>query len=418
MAIFNLLTKNKIENLPKTSGVYAFKDKNGVFYIGKAVNIKERVKNHFQQPSCRDNLFVDKITKVGFIKTNSEIEALILEAELIKKYQPKFNIMWRDDKNYFYIVITKEKCPVISIAHQLQLKTNYIGPFIDGTSLKKTLKLLRKIFPFYSQKNHPKKPCLWCHLKLCPGPNPDLRKYKKNIKNLIAVLKEGKQSVLKNLKKEMKKMAKKEEFETAAKIRNQIFSLEKIFSHAKVLENITVPRTGLWNWQGVEQKLRNSLKMEKKVSRIEGYDISNIQGKEATGSMVTFIEGKPDKNLYRKFKIRAEEKPNDTAMIKEVLSRRLGHQEWPIPELMLIDGGIAQLNAALKVKNQNANFRKKIKILSLAKKNNDLFVEGRRKPIPLKTLSREIFNIILQIRDESHRFAIVYHHQLRKNSLN
>jgi excinuclease ABC subunit C len=429
MGKFRFFSKEKIDNLPRTAGVYSFKNSKGILYIGKAANLKERVKNHFQQPSYRDNLFLDKIRKIGFFETGSEIEALLLEANLIKKYQPRYNVMWRDDKNYFWVEITKEKHPRVFITHQPKRISNfqfpisnkfsnsnfqYFGPFTDGIALKKTLRLLRKVFPYYTTKKHPKNKCLWCHLGLCPGPEPDFKQYKKDINNLVSVLTGKKQSVLKKLKTEMKEAAKGKDFEKAARLRDQIFSLEKIMEHAKVIEPLAQKN----DWENTQKVLAKIIKTNKNISKIEGYDISNIQGQQATGSMVVFIDGLPNKNLYRKFKIRISGKPNDTAMIKEVLNRRLGHLEWPLPELMLIDGGIAQLNAALRTKNQNANFKKKIKILSLAKKNNDLFIEGRRKPIPLKTLSREIFNIILQIRDESHRFAVAYHHQLRKNSLN
>jgi len=401
-----------MEKLPRTPGVYAFKNNEEILYIGKAANLKERVKNHFQSPSYRDNLFLDKIKKIGFLETGSEIEALLLEANLIKKYRPKYNIMWRDDKNYFYVAISKEKLPFVSITHQPKKSLNLIGPFVDGTALKKTLRLLRKVFPYYSSKKHPKTRCLWCHLKLCPGPDPDLRQYLKGLKNLAEVLRGKRNSVLGNLKKEMKNASQGQDFEKAAKTRDQIRVLERIMENAKVFEPVNPT-----SWQKTQALLKKAVGVKRNISRIEGYDISNIQGHEATGSMVVFIDGLLNKSLYRKFKIKIAGKPNDTAMISEVIKRRLGHSEWLLPELMLIDGGKGQLNAALKVKNQNASLRKKIKILSLAKKNNDLFIEGRRKPIPLKTLSREIFNIILQIRDESHRFAISYHHKLRRIDL-
>jgi len=461
MERFKYISKERINKLPETVGVYAFsakggpaaggKDKKEILYIGKAVNIKERVKNHFQQPNYRDNLFLEKVKKIGHIKTESEIEALLLEAGLIKKLQPKFNVMWRDDKNYFWVAITKEKCPVVNITHQIELKMqsskrktttqspkhSFVGPFVDGTALKKTLRLLRKIFPYYSQKNHPEKLCLWCHLKLCPGPrlfearldspkgeaaSPNLKQYRKDIKNLFAVLKGKKQSVLKNLKREMKIASKERSFEKAARLRDQIFSLEKVIAHARIIEPSHILED---NWQKTQQILQRLLKINRNISRIEGYDISNIQGQQATGSMVVFTNGVPDKNLYRKFRIKIEGKPDDIAMIKEVLKRRLSHFEWPYPDIILADGGKGQLNAAIKVKTQSAKRKttaqnsklKNIKILAIAKRHNALYIENKKKLIRLKDISREVFNLILQIRDEAHRFAISYHHKLREVDL-
>jgi len=153
-----------------------------------------------------------------------------------------------------------------------------------------------------------------------------------------------------------------------------------------------------------------------RFKRIEAYDISNIQGKEAVGSMVVFTQGKPDKNQYRKFKIKIEGKPDDIAMMEEVLSRRFAHPEWPYPDLILIDGGIAQLNVAKRTKNKKQK-TKNIPVMALAKKENKLYVENKKEPLLLKTMPREIFNLILQLRDEAHRFAVSYHRKLRKKIL-
>jgi len=466
MEKFKYISRDKISQLPGTAGVYAFKKGKEILYIGKTANIRERVKNHFQRPTYSDNLFINQVTKIGYIKTDSEfaepsahllerseerkmnevqratsrptsqgstIEALILEAKLIKKYQPKYNVVWRDDKNYFYVSITKELFPRIFITHQLEntSRTDYVGPFVDGRALKQTLKVLRKIFPYRSCYKIPNRPCLWHHLGRCLAPcflkskiikeiPPGSLKIKKesqrNAKNLMKILKEGKNPALKELKKEMKLASKNQEFETAAKIRDQIKALEKILAHVKIFEGLTLPQTSPGYYKKIEQGLKNLLKIKGRISRIEAYDVSNIQGQEATGSMVTFINGLPDKNFYRKFKIKITGKPNDIAMIKEVLFRRFNHLEWGLPDLILIDGGIAQLNAALKVKSQKSKV-KNIKIMALAKKKGKLHIENQKTPILLKTLPREIFNLILQLRDEAHRFAITYHKKLRERRL-
>ena len=415
---FRFLKKERIKSLPQTTGIYCFTSPKAgslinnkeILYIGKAINIKERVKNHYNQANFKDSFFIEKTEKIGWIETNSEIEALILEAELIKKYKPKYNTIWKDDKNYSYVTITKEKLPRVFIAHQPDAKHNTIGPFVDAGALKKTLTLLRRVFPYYVSQKHPKNNCSWCYLGLCPGPNPDPKEYKKNLKRLVLVLQSKRSSVLTRLKKEMKKTSDTQEFERASKIRNQIASLERIMANARIFEkkeDIEI------HWKDTEKTLRNILKAKKTISRIEAYDISNIQGKMATGSMVVFIGGKPVRNLYRKFKIKINNKPNDIAMLKEALTRRMNHEEWSFPELILIDGGKAQLNAGISVRSQFP-IAKTVKIMSLAKRNNELFIEGRKQPLLLKNLSRSIFNLILQLRDEAHRFAIAYHKKLRK----
>ena len=432
MEEFKFVNKDKISRLPKKTGVYVFGQKGEFFYIGKALNIKERVKNHFQHLNFKDNLFTNQASKIGYIKTGSEIEALLLEAALIKKYQPKYNVIWRDGKSFFFVEVTGEKLPRVFITHQPKLKyearstkkrkrnpltsnfelqTSFVGPFIDGKALKKVLRFLRKVFPYYTVKKHPKVACPYCRLNLCPGPNPNPKEYRKNIRNLIAVLKGEKQSVLKDLKRKMKEASGQRKFEMAAEIRDQVRSLESVIANARIIE----PSLGLQeNWDKTQGILQRIAKKKGPISRIEAYDISNIQGQKATGSMVVFINGRPDNNLYRKFKIKIAKKPDDLAMIKEVLSRRLKHREWPLPDLILIDGGKAQLNAVLNCLTSGV---KHIKVMALAKKRNELYLPGTKGPILLEKLPREIFNLVLQLRDEAHRFAITYHRKLRRMML-
>ncbi len=439
MKRFKLFKKDSISKFPQKPGVYVFKKNKDFLYIGKAINLRKRANSHFQKANYRDNLFINQVKTIGYIETSSEIEALILEANLIKKYRPKYNIVWKDNKNYFYVGITKAKLPQVFWTHQLKTKgvkekVMFIGPFVDGSAIKSTLKVLRRVFPYYSVKKHSKTLCPWCHLDLCPGPNPNKKEYQKNIKGLISVLMGNGSVVLKNLKREMKTMSKSQEFERAAKIRDQVFALEKILENARLpmfkTVNIkrqiefTVPeivsrktkQKTLLCWKKTESELKKILKTKRNISRIEAYDVSNICGKFATGSMVVFLKGKSKKGLYRRFKIKISGKPNDTAMIREILRRRFKHSEWTFPDLVLIDGGKSQLNAALLVKKEES-IAKKIIITSIAKKHNQLYVENYQEPLLLKNLPREIFNLVLQLRDESHRFAIAYHKKLRKKEL-
>lgn len=431
MEKFTIVKNNAFSQLPRTTGVYSFYEKNHLIYIGKAIRIKDRVRNHFQQPSYRDFLFIDKVTKIGFIETQSEIGALLLEARLIKNYLPKFNVVWRDDKNYFYVAVAKNKegLPYIFITHQptnrfeiknLKFKIHYIGPFIDGNALKKTLKLLRKVFPFYMSPRHPKQKCSWCHLDLCPGPDPDLNEYKKNISKLMLVLKGKRISVINLLKKEMKSSSGAKMYENALKTRNRMYALENVMAHALVLfDPLTVEKPALSAahlWEKTAATLKNIIAIPFPIIKIECYDVSNIQGKHATGSMIVFRHGIKDKSQYKKFRIKMAQEPNDIAMLKEVLSRRFLHQEWPYPEVILIDGGKAQLNVAIQVKNQKKATRH-ITVISIAKGRQELFIEGKQKPIPLKKLPREVYNLIKNLDNEAHRFAITYHKKLRKRAL-
>ncbi len=363
--------------IPSVCGVYAFSNKKGEYlYIGKAKNIKKRIKSH----QTRKNLFVTDNIKIE--EKDSEFEALILESQLIKKYRPKHNVLWKDDKEYFYLNKTKNKYPRLLINHDKK----GLGPFVKGKELKKALEALRYVFPFYQYKKHPQKKCSFCYLNLCPGPDISLKEYQKNINSIFAIFSGKKKSVLNSFRKEMQRYSLNKEYEKAALVRDKILAIEKIIFEAKIMQ-----KSSLEKFFRIKEK------------RIEAYDVSNLQGEKATGAMVVFLGRKSAKHLYRKFKI-SSNKPNDTAMLKEVLLRRLQHKEWPLPELILIDGGKAQLNIALKL-------TKDIKVAALAKKKNELFFNGQK--VFLKDLPDDFAHLILNIRDEAHRFAISYHKKLR-----
>ena len=429
--------------MPKASGVYSFRGEGGaVLYIGKAANLRDRVRNHFAQPSYRDDLFIDHVTRIGYVRTESEIEALLLESQLIKQKQPRYNVMWKDGKGYFFVGITAEELPRVFLTHQPNSKykiqnTRYIGPFVDGKAIKRTLRNLRRAFPYYTlrrdsgqaSKKHGAKPCQYCHLGLCPGPAPDKKEYQKNIRNLVSVLLAQKPTVLKKLQREMTLASKNQAYERASRLRDQIQDLEIIFSHARVLQPGTEKTT--INWPETEKYLQKVLKTKQRISRVEAYDISNIQGKEATGSMPVFIDGKPAKEHYRKFKIRITGKPNDFAMLQEVITRRLAHPEWPYPDLMIIDGGKGQLSAVLKAieettkqtihkfhdREKSVRKIRSIRVAAIAKKHNELFLPGKSKPLLLKDMPQGVSNFILHMRDEAHRFAVSYHRKLRQKEL-
>lgn len=416
---FRFLPVSKVQEIPRACGVYCFQNKKKEnLYIGKAKDLKERVKNHFQQPTPKDVMFLRDTTRVGYKETDSEIEALLEEARLIKARAPKYNTLWRDDKNYFFVGMTKEEFPRVFLTHQrsayaLKDKAEYIGPFIEGRALKRVLSLLRRTFPYYTAKSsHPPRKCPWCHLDLCPGPAPDKKEYRESMRHLAAILRGKNRSVRSLLKKKMEKAASSRQFEEAARIRDQIISLDHIFSHARVLER-EMPASPKPSWKRIEKELASLLGISS-LFRMEAYDISNIQGKEATGSMVVFVEGKPAPHLYRKFKIRLPQRPNDVAMLKEVLSRRLRHSEWQEPDAMLIDGGKGQLGAAVETVRP---VLPRCALMALAKRENELFVPERSSPFLLSHMSPPAAHVLLYMRDEAHRFAKGYHSRLREKKM-
>ncbi|MBU6415461.1 UvrB/UvrC motif-containing protein, partial [Patescibacteria group bacterium] len=234
--------------------------------------------------------------------------------------------------------------------------------------------------------------------------------YHTNIKNIITVLQGKKQNLLESLKQEMQNASEKQQYEIAAKLRNQITGLENIFSHRFLLEQ---PKQKNSAWPRLRQKLQKLFTTGNSFNRIEAYDISNISGADATGSMIVFQQGAPDKNEYRKFKIKTVRGANDIAMLKEVIRRRMRRPEWQFPNMMVIDGGKPQLNAALS-QLQTDNLQPKTIITALAKKEEELYIKHRTTPISLKNCDRDILHLFQAVRDEAHRFAKKYHHKLRE----
>ncbi|MFZ5364160.1 MAG: UvrB/UvrC motif-containing protein [Patescibacteria group bacterium] len=412
--------KEKIKKFPKNPGVYLMKDAAGkIIYIGKATSLRDRVKSYFDRPHDRrlENL-VAEIAKIDFQKTPTVIEALILEANLIKKYLPKYNIKEKDDRSFLYVVFTREKFPRIILLRGLELArmspaekkkqiAKLFGPYTSASSLRAALDILRRrIFPFRDCTVMPKRPCLYYHLKQCPGPCADLisqKDYRRLIRNLILFFEGKKEKIIKNLKKEMATASRQKNFEEAARLRNQIFSLEHIQDVAVIKSDETKNRI---------EKFGINI-----FGRIEGYDISNTSGTSATGSMVVFMDGKPNKNEYRKFRIKTLTTPNDVGMMKEVMTRRLKHTtDWPLPDLILVDGGWGQINAVREILTER---KIKIPVLGIAKgfdrKQNRLIADPKNPElIRIAELHKDI---LLKVRDEAHRFAIGYHKTLRRKKL-
>ena len=401
--------------------------------MGKAADIRKRLGSYFRKNvSAKTGQMVSEATSLEWIQTGSEIEALIKEAEMIKHYHPKFNVLMRDDKNYFYVAITRETFPRIFLTHQLhqdrigriKLKdghgVDYIGPFTSGPALKEVLALLRRAFPFCTCTQLHKRPCLnaqigrclgYCCLKSNEAAQTGKEKYKKNIQSITAILTGKKKKLLMQLKRRMQDAAQKEDFELAAKVRNQMLSIENIFAHRPTTRKKPIHKKTVSDWPKIERVIQTLLGVTSPVSRVEGYDISNISGTAATGSMVVFINGVPKKSEYRKFRVKTVDQPNDVAMHREVMARRLGHKDWPRPDLLVIDGGKPQLHAVQKeLRPGNPDIR----LAALAKREEELFIEGKDIPQRLDSLPPEVQFFFQQVRDESHRFAKKYHHKLRE----
>lgn len=444
-----LKLKLKLKNLPATPGVYYFYNQHDhIIYVGKAASLKNRVKSYFI--GVHDNKtthLVSQITNLKYRITDSVIEALILEANEIKRLKPKYNILLKDDKSFAYIFLTREDFPrlfVDRITSTLTLtlrecqcgavKVQKFGPFTEGGSAQKALEILRRIFGFrdcntrkfnlYKKKNQP---CLFGSIKLCPAPcveNISKDDYKKIIHEIVLFLSGKKKTLITRLKKQMVLASRHQEFELASKIRDKVFALEHIQDVALIKEERPL------------EQLRSI------PHRIEAYDISNLpagrqglSGQFATGSMVVFTDGVMDKKEYRKFRIkycspslrggnptkqsnnnkiatpcwaRNDNQKNDPTMLAQVVARRLNHPEWPMPDLILLDGGKGQLSAVMKILK---NHRKKIPMIALAKgptrKGFRLFRNTNAKNL---TLDKKLLEYL---RDEAHRFAISYHRKLR-----
>lgn len=418
------------QSLPTSPGVYIFKDKQDkIIYVGKAINLKKRVSQYFLRDDAlgpKTQTLVSQIAKIDYQTVGSEIEALILESSLIKKYKPKYNSKLTDDRSYIYICITKEKCPIIFSTHRSKIPENCFiyGPFPSGTSVRLLLKTIRRIFPFYTRKIHSKSPCLYCHLNLCPGVNPDLKTYRRNISKIKKILSGNIRNLAADLKKEMKKFSDSQNFESAMQIRDQINSLNYVVSGWQNLNNlfekVDLPEDE--SSRAVDE-LKTLLKPYfpkiSSINRIECFDISNLGSRYFVGSMSVFENGFLNKSEYRKFKIYSKVTPDDQFMIKEVVYRRLKHSEWQYPEIIMVDGGKPQVSAATNAFNlsENKNSIPNIILIGLAKKEETIIFKNANNWVEVNLpKNSDALKLLQNLRDEAHRFANKYRKELIKKS--
>lgn len=495
----NTLLSSQLRQLPEDPGIYKFySDSNELLYVGKAVNLKNRVKSYFadrHKTSPKTRVLVAQISRLEFIVVQSEMDALILEANLIKEHKPRFNIILKDDKSHLYIKITLyEDWPRISTCRQTDIaldpKASYFGPFPSSRIVKQTLRSLRKVFPYLAHhqpevkgRRRPPQSYFYYNLALISSEKAvDKREYRKQIFQLVRFLEGKRQSVIEDLTRDMKASAKNLDFETASLIKQQIDGMAYI-THRSISPETYRDNPELMaekreeGLQGLADELAPHFPQLNHLHRIECYDISNISGQFAVGSMVVFVDGESEKSDYRRFRIKRENLPNDVAMMEEVLRRRLKRlgkntQETTedasfgaIPDLILVDGGKGQVSAASRVVVESGF---SIAVAGMTKREEELVMfkgfsnessfsdrsatdpiansanltekEKSRKPkrssahgaIAVNAEDFEVLRkdeanyhsirlprgseplfLIQRIRDEAHRFAITYHRKVR-----
>lgn len=434
----NAKLKDKLKTLPSSPGVYFHKNKkNQIIYVGKAANLKNRVKQYFMNSSNFDpktKQLVNLIEDTDWMVVESEFDALFLEAEMIKRYKPKYNILLRDDKSSVYIRIDYNNIhPIVTTTRApLDDGAYYFGPYLSSTAINRALRILRPVFP-YAIKNSGKKVSLDYHLGLDPGLEENktsLKEYRSNLRKLMAVIEGKKDKLIKDLYKDMEKKASKQDFESAAKIRNQIISLKnlsnKIIFSDKEFQDISKDHA--------LNELQKLLGQTKPFKRIEGYDISHMSGTDVVASMVVFSNGISDKKNYRKFKIYSD-KNNDFLNLYETLYRRLSPKNiksWGLADLVVIDGGKGQLKSAINARNER---QIRIPFIALAKREEQIVISKNESLVDLNLNylnhlngfmvesedfivinlphSTNIVKLLQRLRDESHRFAVSYHSNLK-----
>lgn len=416
-----------------TPGVYLMKDAQGrVIYVGKAVSLRSRASSYFTKAAEVERRTADlipEIADIDFIETESEVDALLMEARLIKDIQPRFNALLKDDKTFPYLQITtSDDFPRIEFTRQpLSSGVKLYGPFTNAGKLRGTIAVLQKIFRFRTctldiEENDERwrwfRPCLLASINQCTAPcNLRVSKedYREDIRRLRLFLDGGKASLLKEMNESMSQASREMKFEKAARIRDEISALNSL-SQRGDLESHAQPEVFYIDPQKGLAGLKKVLKLAEIPRRIEGIDIAHLQGNETVASLVQFIDGLPFKPGYKRFRIQSVEGVDDFASMREVVTRRfrrLSQEGESFPDLLLIDGGKGQLNAVMET----------FRILdivppttvSLAKKDEEIYVPGKAEPL---RLSRHSFGLrLLQyVRDEAHRFAQHYHHMLRRKS--
>lgn len=417
-----LKLKAKLKELPKEPGVYFHKNRDGeVIYVGKAAILRNRVRQYFQSPERKDaktRALVAEIDDTDWIVVDTEMDALFLESEMIKRYMPKWNILLRDDKTVTYVRIDmKSEVPYVSMTRNPEDDgAEYYGPYYGKVAIQRALRIMRRVFPYYDKPYNGRK-TLNTDLGLTPGievGKTTPHEYKHNLRRMISYLKGNRKKLLRDIEKMMYEAAANGEYEKAAELRNQLFGLKgmgtKIVFSDKEFLDISSDQALC--------DLQDLLGLAKPPVRIEGYDISHQSGKNVVGSMVCFINGTADRTKYRRFKLRKQQN-NDPESMHEVLTRRLRHlNDWGRPDLIVLDGSVGQLNAVraeLAAENipvigrdKSGDHSKNARVRLVIPENVEDYRMVELAP------DSHIAKLIARIDDESHRFAIQYHTLLKR----
>ncbi|MDD2732285.1 MAG: hypothetical protein PHI53_03780 [Candidatus Pacebacteria bacterium] len=368
---------NQIKRLPDKPGVYIFLgEKDAILYIGRALSLKKRVLNYFQKildPRIRK--MIDSAKGIKFYQTDNLLEAVILEANLIKKYWPRYNIKEKDNRSFIYIIIPKTDYPRPMIVRQRELerfsaKAYVFGPYQSYFLLNKALRIIRRIFPYSTCVPFSGKPCFNYQIGLCPGlcvGRISKKDYQKNIRNIILLLSGQKKKLFDRLKKE---------------------NPEAVYSLKHIQDVSLIQREESGSFYNV---------------RVEGYDISHLTGKETFGAMSVFFNGEPEKDQYRLFKIKEAPQFDDLRALEEVIARRLKHKEWPFPNIILIDGGRPQIDFISKILEKN---NLNIPLVGISKFGNDKLVFPKDTKKSVKELIEGLKEVLLKVRNEAHRFGL------------
>jgi len=418
--------KEKIRSAPDSPGTYIFKDKNSkIIYIGKAASIRKRLKGHFaKNASSKQAQLIENIKDVEYILTPDESTALLLEAALIGRYKPRYNISLKDDKSYPRLKLTvNEEYPRLFITRKLKDDgALYFGPYTNSKLLRKAVDFMRRVFQLRTCQRMPKKECLDFHIGQCIGPCIDKGKkgqYLKIVQELKLFL-EGKQKeLLEYFSRQMKEFSDKKDYESAARIRDRIKALSLIAPTDKTQKTPVILKEGPLPIQPSQQieSLRQILGLPRPPHIIEAFDVSNTSGKEAVGSAVCFKDGKPYINRYRHFKIKTVNVIDDYSMMREIVARRykgLISSGEELPDLVIIDGGKGHLVAA---KSQIRAMKLiDIPVISIAKNPDKIYLSEKKEPVLIGKFEG-LLVLVQRIRDEAHRFAIDYHRRLRRKKL-
>jgi len=430
--------REKFAHLPKCPGVYLFKDSKGVvLYVGKAADLRSRISSYFQDSA--DLLssrgpeiarMVDRVIDFDFLECETEVDALLTENRLIKDIQPEFNARMKDDKSFPYLEITTgDDFPGVFVTRRPRIKGSKLyGPFTSAGGLREAVNAMQKAFKFRTceleiraddEKRRFFRPCLLYSINQCTGPCADrvsVEDYAKDIERLKKFLASKRSVVLRQMQKEMDAAAAELRFEDAAGIRDRMKALQSLSMAGDVKEDVQPevfyidPKAGL-------ERLAKILELEAAPRIVEGIDIANLQGDESVGSLVCFIDGVAFKSGYKRFRIKTVEGQDDYAMIREVVTRRYRHAgegEELYPDVVLIDGGLGQLHAAMAAFAEM--FIKPPMVISLAKREEEIYIQAKSRPIKLARNDAAL-RLLQSVRDEAHRFAQHYHHLLRRKRL-